>query len=144
MGRVFDRRWLGSGLSCRVICNMTESKQFSREISRAPSSPCGETCIPLAFVTKELDDINERLEKGDKSLEILPQLAKSVEEMNAKLDKTHEIVEAWGNIKGFGKAMKTMAVMLKVFAVVVSALGAVYVVLHDPVKAYEKVKGWFQ
>ncbi len=119
-----------------------ESVRLAQIVSKEEEIECDNPCPTLYKV-------QERLHRGDQILAAIPHLVDSInalntriENMEKKLDDTKGIVEAWGNIRGFGRTMSFVSDFLKVAAPIVMFIGFIYLLFSNPQLAIEKAKLW--
>jgi len=112
-------------------------------------SKCNGECHDMMM---QVRDLERRINIGDHSLRILPQLLSEVKKLSREINdikgsmvETKEIVTAWGNIKGFGRTMRTVSAILKTTAIITTATSAIYLMFthHGKVTAEvaEKIIG---
>ena len=123
---------------------MTDTTQ--QPVNGEDHAHCGNECLPMILVQKEIHTIKDRLGRGDKSLDMLPtllaevrNLAADVKTLSDGVGKTADVVTAWGNIQGFGKTMRAVSTALKTTAIFSTALGTIYFIFNHPDKAIEQL-----
>jgi len=91
----------------------------------------------IILIHKKIATIEARLSRGDESLTALPKLVEEIKKLSRDVTslkngvaETKDIVAAWGNIKGFGHAMKFISSVLKTIALMCTAAGVIWAMFH--------------